>query len=391
MAATVRDRTPQHVIGKRSTRLYPVTKTSTVALVPAYNEEDCIAETIESLMNQTVPFMYVLVIANNCRDNTVAIVQSLQSVYGEDKLRLIVMEKNDGLKAGALNEGFRYVVTHGERPHFIFSMDGDTIIHEKMLEEGVKKFAREPKTGGICSAYRTMPLERFERSGKVGWIKRFLWRQQNIEFSLANAWRTETYKSARVLPGVSTLYRTGALEQVGMLPEHEGPWVVNNRVEDYILTLELKDLGWGVKSYQDMISWSDVPLDLVTLRNQRLRWYSGTVDVIRQRGLRKHSRYELFTIWLLMLNLVARVSLVSGYLALMVTGIPIQWVTWCLLLPVVASATQLHRLHKYGDQLDFWQYFFTGTLLVVELYALYRETLYARAIWQSYYRPNRGW
>jgi cellulose synthase/poly-beta-1,6-N-acetylglucosamine synthase-like glycosyltransferase len=372
----------------------PVVETSAVALVPALNEEWGIAKTVDTLMDQAeLDFMYVLVIANNCTDNTASIVESLQLKYGEDKLRLIVMENNKGLKAGALNEGFRYVLAQPEQPAFIFSMDGDTIVHEKILSEGVKKFAREHNTGGICSAYRTMPLKKLEeRDGKLSLWKKFLWMEQNIEFSLANAWRIELMKSARVLPGVSSLYRTVALRQVAALPKHEpGPWVLGNRVEDYILTLELKDRGWDVKSYHDMISWSDVPLTLRSLISQRLRWYSGTVDVLRQRGLRKHSRYELFTIILLMMNLFMRALLVAGYSALIVKGIPIQWVSPFLVLPVVASITQVHRLKKYGDQVTGWQYFFTATLIVVELYATYREVLYARAVWLSYFRPNRGW
>ncbi len=374
--------------------VFPVVETSAVALVPAWNEEKCIAQTIDSLMGQAkLHFMYVLVIANNCTDNTASIVESLQQKYGDDKLRLIVMEHNDGLKAGALNEGFRYVLAQQEQPAFIFSMDGDTIVDSRILWEGAKKFNREPKTGGICSAYRTMPLKKLEeRDGKLSLWKKFLWMEQNIEFSLANAWRIELLKSARVLPGVSTLYRTVALHQVALLPDHDdGPWVLNNRVEDYILTLELKDLGWDVKSYHDMVSWSDVPLDLKTLRKQRERWYSGTVDVLRTRGLRKHSRYEVFTVILLMVNLFMRVLLIAGYSALLMKGIPIQWVSPFLVLPVVASLMQVTRLKKYGDQVSKWQYFFTATLVVVELYATYREYLYARAVWLSYVHPNRGW
>ena len=52
-----------------------------VALVPACNEAESIEQTIHSLMAQTYPFEYVRVIANNCTDDTVAIVQRLQAEY----------------------------------------------------------------------------------------------------------------------------------------------------------------------------------------------------------------------------------------------------------------------------------------------------------------------
>jgi cellulose synthase/poly-beta-1,6-N-acetylglucosamine synthase-like glycosyltransferase len=410
-------------------------------LVPVCNGESTIAQTIESLMAQTYPLEYVRVIANNCSDSTVEIVQMLQVKYeslGKPELQLLVMDHNEGKKSGALNYGF---ATIGDDIEFLFGMDDDTIVEEHMIEEGVKQFLDETMTGGICSAYRALPLKR----DATHW-ERFLWRLQNIEFTLANAWRIENYKSARVLPGVSVMFRMESLIEVAaleviiaklteeieikrgikkahsrksvrkirkraikncqlynrdlsalkrLIDNHDQPevWATNNLVEDYHLTLDLKDLGWGVKSSADMISWSDVPLKLNGkggLWSQRQRWYSGTVDEIRTRRLEKHSRYEIFTIFLLMLNLLMRFVLVSAYATLVIEGIPIRWVSVFLILPVLASISSLYRL-KGGDQLDKWQIIFTGTLIVTELYAFYRELIYASSIWASFFRPNREW
>jgi len=391
-------------------------------------------------MAQTYPFEYVRVIANNCTDDTVEIVQMLQAYYqsiGRPELELLVMAKNKGKKSGALNYGLATVEDDIE---FVFGMDDDTIVDERMIEEGIIQFLEEPQTGGICSAYRTLPLP----EGVSHW-KKFLWRIQNIEFTLANAWRVENYKSARVLPGVSVLFRMEALLDVaalGVIIDHleqewlamyprkpinkrwhrrikrraicelreakrqkvslrdrmlagkiAKVWATNNLVEDYRLTLDLKDIGWQVKSSLDMISWSDVPLKLrgkAGLWDQRQRWYSGTIDELRLRRLKRHSRYEIFTIFLLMLNLVMRFVLVSAYAILAIKGVPIRWVSLYLALPVMASLTSLYRL-KGGDQLDKWQIFFTGTLVVTELYAFYRELIYAYSICVSFFKPNREW
>ena len=40
------------------------------AIIPACNEEADIAKTIESLRDQTVPLLTILVVANNCTDST---------------------------------------------------------------------------------------------------------------------------------------------------------------------------------------------------------------------------------------------------------------------------------------------------------------------------------
>jgi len=156
---------------------------SVVALVPAHNEEDIITETIASLMNQTLPLKYVLIIADNCTDNTTKIVKKLQKDYGADRLRLMKTRRNKFKKAGALNQGFNSLI---DRPKYIFGMDADSILDSKIIEAGVRQFKREPNTAGICSAYRTLPL----KHGSTRWQK-YLWRIQNIEFGLANAWRVE--------------------------------------------------------------------------------------------------------------------------------------------------------------------------------------------------------
>ncbi len=361
-------------------------KPRVIALVPAHNEQDIIKATIASLMAQTYAFAYVLIIADNCTDNTIRIVKQCQRKYGKDKLRLLVTVGNTFKKSGALNQGFE--IAKKSRPDFIFGMDADTIIDSKMIEEGVKQFLDEPKTAGICSAYRTMPLS----SDATKW-QRFLWRLQNIEFGLANAWRVENYKSARVLPGVSVMFRTKALRQVNKL--HKGTiWATDSLVEDYRLTLELKDLGWDAKSSLRMISWSDVPLRLSGkggLFDQRQRWYSGTVDELRRRGLKKHSRYEMFTIALLAVNFLMRLLLIGAYVTILAMGDNVQWISFFLLIPVVAAAIQFHRWYKYTDQRDRWQGLMTIMLFPNEAYAVFREFIYLYAIWLSYKRPNRAW
>ena len=368
--------------GKSRTR---AAKPRVVALLPAHNEQDIIETTIDTLMDQSYPLEYVLVIADNCTDDTVKIVQRCQKKYGANRLKLTRTVGNKHKKAGALNHGFKRLRS---KPEFIFGMDADTILDRNIIKAGIKQFDREPQTGGICSAYRALPLKEDAKH----W-ERFLWRLQNIEFGLANAWRVENYKSARVLPGVSVMFRTQALKDISKL--HRGTvWATDSLVEDYRLTLEMKEVGWGVKSSLQMISWSDVPLKIRGkggLFDQRQRWYSGTVDEIRRKDLRKHTHYETFTISLLALNLIMRALLYGTYGLILLTGGIIQWVSFFLLLPVAAAIIQFSRWVKYADQRDKWQGLMTIFLLPNELYAMFREMVYVYSIWLSYRRPDRAW
>lgn len=355
-----------------------------VALVPAHDEEEIIERTIHSLMDQTFPFTYVLVITNNCTDRTVSIVLELQKLYGSDRLRLVDMPENIYKKSGALNYGFTFVDDDVE---FVFSMDADTIVHPTIVSEALIDFSIYPRAGGVCSAYRTLREE-----AHTPW-QRFLWRLQNVEFGHANAWRVENIKSARVLPGVSVMYRMAALKDVQQDHGDGTVWANRHLVEDYELTLRLKDLGWEAKSSFGMISWSDVPLKVFGkegLWQQRIRWYSGTVDELRKRKLKKHSRYEVFTLAWLMIGLGMQSMLLMTYGLLLLFGVTIE----IQLLPLVVLfgswAAQLYRL-KYTDQLDWWQRILTATLIINELYALFRSVMYAVSVYKSYRHPNRAW
>jgi len=343
-----------------------------LALVPAHNEAAGIADTIRSLKAQTHP-VHLLVIADNCTDDTVRIAR-------ECGVTVIETVGNRAKKAGALNS-----VDIPAHIDYVFTMDADTILHHQCVENGVRVLNREPRTGGVCSAYRALPLKK-----PVTHWQRFLWRLQNIEFALANAWRVENYHSARVLPGVAVLYRRSALEQVRA--KFGEVWATDSLVEDYRLTLNLKDVGWDCKSSLGMVSWSDVPLQVTGpggLWRQRTRWYSGTIDELRRRGFRRHSRYETLTIGLLMSTLLQRLLLYGVYAGAMASG-RVNWLSWWLLLPGLAASIQLYRL-RYGDQVDRTQRTMTATLVANELYAIWREVAYAVSIWLSYRRPNRAW
>lgn len=366
-------------------RNHAKSRPSVVALVPAHNEEDTIETTINSLMKQTWEVDYVLVIADNCKDNTTKIVRRCQKKYGSDRLKLTKTIKNNHKKAGALNHGFK---TLKKKPDFIFGMDADTILDKKIVAAGIRQFKREPKTGGICSAYRALPL----KNGSSVW-QSFLWRLQNIEFALANAWRVENIKSARVLPGVAVMFRTQALKDVNK--KHKGTiWATDSLVEDYRLTLELRDLNWDVKSSLDMVSWSDVPLRIRGkggLFDQRQRWYSGTVDEIRRPELKKYTKYEAFTISVLSFNLIMRFLLYGTYGLVIATGGVISLVSFFLIIPLAAALIQFYRWAKYADQHDKWQGLMTITLIPNEIYAIFRECTYVYSIWLSYRKPNRAW
>ena len=134
-----------------------------VCLVPAHNEEEQIAATIESLLAQTIP-VKIIVSADNCTDRTVEIARSYPGVIVRQTV------ENSHKKAGALNQAWhaygarcRLRVHHGRRhrlaPDCLENSGdglGDT---RRRLRLAPAQAAHHQSAGGTAFMYRLIRLE----------------------------------------------------------------------------------------------------------------------------------------------------------------------------------------------------------------------------------------
>jgi biofilm PGA synthesis N-glycosyltransferase PgaC len=95
-------------------------------LIPARNESDSIGYTIESIKKQTHSVDRIIVVANNCTDNTVEI--SLK--YGAE---VFEMAENRYMKAGALNYALEKIIPKLNDDDCILIMDADTILTDDLV------------------------------------------------------------------------------------------------------------------------------------------------------------------------------------------------------------------------------------------------------------------
>lgn len=63
-------------------------------IVPVYNAEKYIVETIEHVVAQTYKDWELLLVADGCRDASVQVMRAYQEARGEQRLRVLVKEKN---------------------------------------------------------------------------------------------------------------------------------------------------------------------------------------------------------------------------------------------------------------------------------------------------------
>ena len=83
---------------RNTTKVCPVT-----VIVPAYNEADCIADTINSLLTQSLSPQEIIVVDDGSTDNTARISRSLG-------VTVIAPPENTGSKAGAQNYALKLMM-----------------------------------------------------------------------------------------------------------------------------------------------------------------------------------------------------------------------------------------------------------------------------------------
>ena len=115
-------------------------------LMPAYNAEKYIAESIESILNQTFSDFEFIIINDGSTDNTAKIVR--EYARRDPRIKFIDNKKNAGLIA-VLNQGLDLCV--GE---YIARMDSDDISLPDRFAEQVKYLNTNKKCGVVSGGYQ---------------------------------------------------------------------------------------------------------------------------------------------------------------------------------------------------------------------------------------------
>ena len=262
-----------------------LTRSAITVLIPAHNEEASIAATIRALRRQTLLPDRIIVIADNCTDDTASIAE-------ESGVDVIVTEHNTHKKAGALNFALRQVLPGLDERDMVLVQDADSFLDPEFLEVTANTLARGyDAAGGNFSARAG--------GGMCGWFQR----NEYARYARDNA-----RKGGRVLTitGVGTLFTVKALRAViagiadDTLPDSGGGYCYSytTLTEDNWMTLALKHLGLrflsptgATMSTEPMTSWND-------LGRQRLRWKRGAFEDLLSFGFTRHTLkgWGLFTV-----------------------------------------------------------------------------------------------
>ena len=224
-------------------------------LVPCYNEEENVEDTISALMELKYPNFEVIAINDGSKDKTGELLNRMAEFY--PRLRVIHQLQNQG-KAVGLNTAA--LLTHAE---ILVGIDGDARLDPHSLNWLVRHFDLPEVaavTGNPRVRNRSTLLGRIqvgEFSSIVGLIKRAQ-RAVGLIFTVS---------------GVITAFRRSALHEVGY-------WSPDKLTEDVDISWKLQLAGWEVRFEPRALCWILMPETLGGLWKQRLRWSTGGTQVL---------------------------------------------------------------------------------------------------------------
>ncbi|MER7177914.1 bifunctional polysaccharide deacetylase/glycosyltransferase family 2 protein [Streptomyces hyaluromycini] len=228
----------------------PVTEPVTV-VVPAYNEQECITNTLLSLARSEHP-IEVIVVDDGSTDDTAVIVEEL----GLPMVRLI-RQPNSG-KPAALNTGVA-----AASYDLIVMMDGDTVFEPATVRELVQPFGN-PRVGAVAG------------NAKVGNRDTLIGAWQHIEYVMGFNLDRRMYDVLNcmpTIPGAVGAFRRTALQQAGGMSD-------DTLAEDTDVTMALHRAGWKVVYAEDARAWTEAPDSMKQLWSQRYRWSYGTMQAM---------------------------------------------------------------------------------------------------------------
>ena len=295
-------------------------------VIPAYNEEDTIAEVLESLLAQTHVPDEVHVIVNNSTDDTFWVARGYageHTVSYRDTERTVTINVHDTgklpeRKVGALNIGFSLV----EHCDYFLGVDGDTVLDRRAVERLLAELHSDSRIGGISAIY-TM-----EYQPEAGTFGNYLISGQRAQFASFNLVNLLRGRNMAVLGGQCSLFSIEALQAVRDEYRQLGPWVLDSEVEDSLLSIQLKRLGYLTKISASARASVGAMTTVKSLDAQQVKWSYGAIDLMwpGQRGntvgmpFHPNLRLRWIENWSMLTNLVVRAGLILLVLASLSVG-----------------------------------------------------------------------
>jgi cellulose synthase/poly-beta-1,6-N-acetylglucosamine synthase-like glycosyltransferase len=269
-------------------------------LVPGYNEEATIVESVRSLLTLQYPELEIVVVNDGSKDNTLARLieafelqpvrralphrvdhQPVLGLYGTPRLPgLLVVDKKNGGKADALNAALDLA-----KHPLVCAVDADSLLDADALLKAVRPFIDEPESTAAVGGTIRVANGCVVKAGQVlevrapsGWVELFQAVEYIRAFLMARMAWTRSQTVTIISGAFGIFHRERLLEMGGYSHGTVG--------EDMELVVRLHRHAhehnepiqvWHVP---DPVCWTEAPDTLKVLARQRTRWQRGLCETL---------------------------------------------------------------------------------------------------------------
>lgn len=281
-------------------------------VVPAYNEEVTVVQTVKSLLSLDYKLYEIVVVDDGSKDATSQMLidaynmhpvrrpirrsiecQTEEFIYESDeqKVPLTLIRKKNGGKADALNMG----INASKYPYFI-CMDADSVLQYDSLKKLVVPVLEEENVVAVGGTVRpSNDVELFEgKVKKYRLPKNILACMQLLEYDrsfLASRILFDKFNGSLIISGAfgmfkkETVIAAGGYDHGTMGEDME--LVV--KLHSYCLT---NKIPYSIKYATDAVCWTQVPEKLGDLKKQRKRWHLGLFQTMwKHRRMMANPKY----------------------------------------------------------------------------------------------------
>ncbi len=269
-------------------------------IVPAYNEENGIVESVRSLLQLEYPDYQLIVVNDGSTDGTLEQLfenfqirqasfspyyeidsQPIKAVYFSPAYpNLVVIDKAKGGKADSINAAINI-----SRNPLITVTDADSILERDCLLKIVRPFMEDDNIVAVGGTERIANGCKVNKGyiEEVGLSKSWLVRFQVVEYLRAFLFGRNGFdflNGILIISGAFSCFRRDALIEIG-------GYRTGSVGEDMEIVVRLhkelrkKNSKTRVTFIPDPVCWTEAPEKIKTLSIQRVRWQKGTIESIR--------------------------------------------------------------------------------------------------------------
>jgi len=266
-------------------------------LIPAYNEQETIVSSIQSMLQLTYPLFEIIIVNDGSKDGTMDVLKEtfnllpfpeayrerlktkmVQGIYRSTRHpNLRVIDKENGGKGDALNAGI-----NASRYPLFCSVDADSILQRNSLQRITYPFMEDQRVVAVGGTVRVANGCKVEDGflKEVGLPGNLLALFQVVEYLRAFLFGRlgwSVLDGLLIISGVFGLFRKETVIEIG-------GFRTDTVGEDMELVVRMHRLLRKQKKFYrmvflaDPVAWTEVPEDFKTLKNQRMRWQRGLCE-----------------------------------------------------------------------------------------------------------------